>query len=75
MSKEKLSDLQNFKNHLELTLEEITNDFIFKGKPYNEKFNTNITVNGKSIEIDLNADCFENLSSLIQTEIDYHNSK
>ncbi|AFQ96361.1 hypothetical protein [Bacillus phage vB_BceM_Bc431v3] len=59
--------LEEFKSHLDSTVNEIM-DLLHEGKDV-EGYNVTISLNGKSIEIDMNADLYANLENIIQDEI------
>ena len=62
-------NLRDFSQHLENTKEELMDSFD-NGTGYLEKFNVILTINGKTITLDLNADIWPKLKMLIDEEIE-----
>ena len=68
-----LKTLYEFKHHMGKTLDEF---FIEMDKMNDlEKFNVTIKLRDKEIEIPMNAELWENVSRLIQDEIDYEEGR
>ena len=61
-------NLRDFSQHLENTKEKLLDSFD-NGTGYLEKFNIVLTINGKTITLDLNADIWSKLKMLIDEEI------
>jgi len=59
--------LEEFKAHMDATVNEIM-DLLHEGKDI-QGYNVTISLNGKSIEIDMNADLYANLENIIDDEI------
>lgn len=68
---EAIEQLIAFQNHLAETTDEIL-DVLEVSDELDVKYNVVITINGKSIEFDSNADTYSGIDLLLNEELKYH---
>lgn len=63
-----LESLENFGEHVKASKDELVDILVNDGE-YETRFNLKLELNGKAVEIEFHADCFERLMTMIEQEI------